>query len=173
MGYDEMVYGLLAPHLNGGQVLSVGCGMGKAEALLQKYTGVQVMGVEVTTYKEAHIPITPYDGNRLPFSNKSFDTTLFVYMLHHTTDIPHFLKEAKRVTKKEILILDHSYSNILSKGLLGLYDYCSNVLFDIPIPLNFLKVKEWHELFRTLDLQVKEASVPSALNVFFKLRVRS
>lgn len=167
--YDEMVYTLLAPHLNGGKILSVGCGEGRVEYEIQKRTGSEVIGAEVTPYKDPQIRIEMIDGEKLPFPDKSFETTLFVYMLHHTENIESLLKEACRVTKGTILILDHTYTNPLSKALLTLYDYGVNIVYHMPIPFNFLKIREWKSLFKKLNLTIADASVPSALNVFFKL----
>lgn len=169
--YDQFVYDLLAPHVNGGTVLSVGCGEGRVEAMLHDQRGIPITGAEVTKYKEQKIPVELYDGKSLPFRDKSFDTSLFVYMLHHTNDIASLLREAQRVTRKEILILDHTYTNVLSKQLLKLYDYWVNVMYGMPIPFNFLRVNQWKRLFHELGLTVTEGEIPSSLNVFFKLRV--
>ena len=48
-------------------------------------------------------------GERLPYTDDSFDVALLLFVLHH---IPEnmwetFLKEAKRVAKGEVIILDH------------------------------------------------------------------
>jgi len=168
--YDKMIYDLLSPHLNGGDVLSVGCGEGKAEYMLKK-RGIRIEGVEVTKYNTTQIPVLLYDGKTLPVKDKLFDTTLFVYVLHHSTDMEKLLREAIRVTKKEIIILDHVYDNGISKSMLKAYDYGANIFYGMPIPLNFLKVKEWKQMFKKLNLTVEEFGVPSPLNVFFKLKI--
>ena len=172
LGYDSSVYQTLAPHLNGGKILSVGCGEGRVESLIQRDLHADIRGVEITRYKSQKIPIELYNGKRLPFPAKRFDTTLFVYMLHHTEDIPALLGEARRVTKKEILILDHTYTSSLGRWLLSLYDYGVNRAYRMPIPLNFLRIREWTQVFEQCNLRVSEASILSANNVFFKLRVR-
>ena len=172
VGYDTMVFDILSPHLNNGKVLSVGCGEGRVESLLQRKRGIDIVGAEVTLYKNQKIQIEMIDGEKLPFPDKSFETTIFVYMLHHTENIDTLLAEARRVTKGTILILDHTYTNPLSKGLLKLYDYGANIFSGMPIPFNFLKIREWKSLFKKFNLDVEEATIPSALNVFFKLTVR-
>ena len=167
MGYDRNVYNTLRPHLDG-KILSVGCGEGRVERMLQEQ-GVEVTGVEVTMYKEQQIPVRLYDGKRLPFKDKSFDTVIFVYVLHHTNDIESLLKEAARVSSN-VLILDHTYSNPVARAALMLYDYLVNIPYNMPIPLNFLRVREWLSLFKKHDLRVVETSVPCPVNVFFRLR---
>lgn len=174
ISYHDSVYDMLSPHLNGGTVLSVGCGEGRMEADLKIKNAVDVQGLEVTKYKKSQIPIKLYNGKKLPVKNKSFDTVLFVYMLHHTPDrkaIEDMLKEAKRVAREDIVILDHTYTNIVSKAMLMMYDYAANFLYDMPIPLNFLKINEWKKMFKKLNLEIVEANVPTALNVFFKVKI--
>jgi len=83
IGYDSKIYNTLSLHLNGGRVLSVGCGEGRMERALQDKIGIKIEGVEVTRYKKTHIPVKLYDGKTLPVKDKAFDSTIFVYMLHH------------------------------------------------------------------------------------------
>ena len=171
--YDRRVCEVLASHMNGKNALSVGCGNGNIESVIQEMNGIKIVGAEVTSYNESKIPIKLYDGKRLPFKDNEFDTTMFVYVLHHTNNIKGILAEAKRVTRGSILILDHTYTNTVSKAMLKLYDYCANVLFRMPIPFNFLRIREWTQLFRKLDLRVAESSVLSPFNVFFKISKRT
>jgi len=171
IGYDSMVYNMLSPHLNGGKVLSIGCGEGRMERTLQNKTGIEIEGVEVTRYKNAYIPVKLYDGKRIPIKNKAFDSTIFVYVLHHSNNMEELLSEAVRVTKQNIYILDHVYDDIVSKSLLKAYDYAANFFYGMPMPFSFLKLREWSQLFRKLNLRVEEAFVPSPLNVFFKLGI--
>ncbi|MBU0530147.1 MAG: methyltransferase domain-containing protein [Candidatus Aenigmatarchaeota archaeon] len=170
IGYDSMVYNILEPHVDG-KVLSIGCGEGKMENLLRKRKGIQVEGVEVTKYKNSHIPVRMFDGKKIPAGNKAFDNTLFVYVLHHSNNMEELLTEAIRVSKDNIIILDHVYNNTVSKSLLGFYDYASNLWYRMPIPYNFLKMGEWRSLFNRLDVEVEEAYTTSPLNVFFKLKI--
>ena len=172
IGYDNMVYNLLSPHLNGGSVLSVGCGDGRIESELKKNRGIKITGVEVTMYNAAKIPIKLYNGKKLPFKDGVFDKTLFVYMLHHTENIVNLLEEAKRVTRKEIIILDHIYGDFFSKALLKAYDYSVNIPYKMPMPFNFLMAREWNKIFSDSGFSIKEAEVISPLNVFFRLGIR-
>lgn len=169
--YDRWVYNILEPHINLDRTLSVGCGEGRAERLLKESRGIDIVGVEVTMYGEQKIPVKLYDGIKLPFGRKTFDTTMFIYMLHHSENIEGMLKEARRVTRRDIIIMDHTYTGFATKSLLKLYDYFSNVFYGMPIPFNFLKADQWLGLFERLGLSVQEARVTAPMNVFFKLRV--
>ena len=88
---------------------------------------------------------------------------MFVYTLHHSNNIESLLREAARVTKKEIIILDHTYTSWLSLDLLKAYDYAANFMYGMPIPFNFLRIREWLALFQRNKLKVLEASIPSAM----------
>jgi len=173
MGYERSVYDLIAPHLNGGKVLSVGCGEGVVEKRLKDNVGIDVQGVEVTKYRNHRIQTEMYDGKSLPFKNKSFDHVLFVYVLHHTNNIECLVSEGRRVAKKSVIILDHTYTNSFSKLLLKAYDFSVNIAYHMPTPLNFLKISEWRNLFDRLGLEVVQSSVPTSLNVMFKLRSKT
>lgn len=174
--YDDVIYDLLAPHVEGKKVLSVGCGQGTVERLLEERLGVRMTGAEIAQYKEQKIETRIFDGKKLPFPDKAFTTTLFVYMLHHTPNpqrIEALLAEAKRVTKGAILILDHTYSTPIDRFLLKAWDYLMNVPFHVPVPFNFLKLGEWRSLFDKLDLKIETLSTPAfplMMNVFFRLR---
>jgi len=172
LGYENSVYEILRPHIDSGRVLSIGSGQGKIERLLKRNLGVDIQGVEVTKYREQGIRTRLFDGKSLPFRDKSFDTTLFIYMLHHTENIEELISEAKRVTRKSIIILDHTYTNSFSRLMLKAYDYFANVPYRMPVPFNFLKIREWKTLFEKLNLGIEGASIPTALNVFFKLDVK-
>ena len=45
---------------------------------------LQVSGVDVLVRPDAHIAVTPFDGRRLPFGDRSRDTVLLCDVLHHT-----------------------------------------------------------------------------------------
>jgi len=169
--YEKKVYNILSSHLNGGSVLSIGCGEGKIEHMLKEKNNVEIRGVEITKYNEQRIKTDIYDGKSLPFKDNSFDTTMLVYILHHTNDMESLISEAVRVAKKEVIILDHTYTDGVSKTFLKIYDYFANIPYKMPIPLNFLKVHEWKTLFSKFNIEITQSYLPSSLNIFFKLKI--
>ena len=68
-------------------------------------------------------PITYYDGNKFPYSDKTFDYVIASHVLEHVDDVELFVAELMRVGKKGYI----EYPTIL-------YDY----LYNIPVHLNFL-----------------------------------
>jgi SAM-dependent methyltransferase len=62
-------------------------------------------------------PVAPFDGRRLPFTDRSWDTVLFCDILHHTERPVELLREAVRVARHSILIKDHSVEGWLARPL--------------------------------------------------------
>lgn len=172
LGYENGIYKIIADHVENGSLLSVGCGQGKVERLLQDNLGIKVYGVEVTEYREKRIDSSLYDGKKFPFKDNSFDTVMFIYMLHHTTNIEELIREGIRVARKNIIILDHTYTNSISKVMLKGYDYIVNVPYRMPIPLNFLKIIEWKKMFDRNNLKIESSHIPTSMNIFFKLKIK-
>ena len=138
-------------------VLDVGCGdmlLGKQVKRLAKIKSWK--GVDVLDYRKTNLPMVKYDGKKIPFKNKSFDTTCAVFTLHHIEDDISILREMKRVAKKNIVIVEETYDNIFRKYLTYLNDYVSNRLesLEINIPFNFHSDSEWKSIFKKLGLKL-------------------
>src|SRR6516165_3038099 len=94
--------------------LDVGCGEGSIDLLIQAaLPGLAIRGVDVLVWPEARIPVETFDGYQLPFDDKSFDTVMFVDVLHHTDDPMVLLREAKRVARRAIVLKDHTADGAL------------------------------------------------------------
>src|SRR5690348_7110743 len=77
----------LADILSSGSVLDVGCGDGTIDVLItETRPDVEIIGVDVLARPSAQIHVRPFDGRQLPFSDRSFNTVMFVDVLHHTED---------------------------------------------------------------------------------------
>jgi len=173
--YNKDTANFLMSHSNGKKILSVGCGDGSVECLIKQNKKIEIQGLEVTNYKKSKIPVKFYK-KKFPFKNKEFDMTSFVYSLHHAKskdELKQIMKEAIRVSKKNILVLDHIYDNFLDKFFLKLYDYFINksTNFDIDVTFNYLKEREWLDLFDNLNLRIKTKKYPFNNSIFFKLKV--
>ncbi len=84
----------------GASILVVGCGNGLiAHTIKQRRPDVQICGVDVLAPEHTFIPVEKFDGEVLPFKDKSFDVILFVDVLYHTDDAMVMLREALRVAR--------------------------------------------------------------------------
>ena len=103
----------------------------------------------------SRLPVVLYDGDKIPFSDKSFDATMVAYVLHHCADIPSVLREMKRVTSRKLIIFEEIYSRSLSRRLLHLHDFGNRFLSSkMNIPCNFMKIEQWLDQFAALGLRV-------------------
>ncbi len=103
----EELTSILAPHLpTHGRVLDLGAGSGMIAEGIAKLSGLEVYPVDVIDVNKSQLPLTRYDGERLPFADDAFDTTLAICMLHHADNPRAVLEEMFRVTSNQLLIFE-------------------------------------------------------------------
>jgi SAM-dependent methyltransferase len=153
---------VLSGHLAGlipkdARLLDVGCGDGYATRMIcDKRPDVDVHGIDVLMRPESYIKITQFDGEVIPFDNKSFDTVMFVDVLHHVQDPVTLLREAIRVTRKNILIKDHILEGLLAGPTLRFMDQTGNARYGVALTYNYWPRQKWLETFKSLGLTVKQ-----------------
>jgi SAM-dependent methyltransferase len=137
------------------RVLDIGCGDGRiSQAVRTLRPDVAIEGIDVLVRPKTHIPVTPFDGARVPFADASFDVVMFVDVLHHTTDPTILLREAARVTRRDLVIKDHTRDGWLAGPTLRFMDYVGNARHGVALPGNYWPERRWRETFRALDLEV-------------------
>ena len=101
--------GRIAPHLTPGTtVLDIGSGTGhNAEALQARGTLTCVEADVVDFHVVGSGPVV-FDGTRLPFADRSFDTCLLTFVLSYPDDPATLLREAVRVASRSVLVLQSS-----------------------------------------------------------------
>ena len=99
--------------LRGESVLDVGCGpftYGYNTKLSSNITVIDLPPQFVQSMSE-HDPRNFYivaSAGKIPYADNSFDISLLQLILHHTPDISEaILREVSRVTRTQILIIDH------------------------------------------------------------------
>jgi len=141
---------------NEATVLDVGCGDGLlAKCLSDGKPGVTVQGIDVVLRPNTHVPVTVYDGMRIPFEDASFDVIMYVDVLHHAGDPLMLLREAARVASEAILIKDHIRSGMLAQTTLRFMDWVGNAHHGVPLPYNYWTRDEWDNAFFALGLSVE------------------
>jgi SAM-dependent methyltransferase len=155
--YNRRVY-VLSRHLasaipSRGTVLDIGAGDGQiAMALMRLRPDLKVEGVDIVPRPRTLIPVTQYDGKRLPFADKSVDFVTIVDVLHHTTDPAAVMLEAARVARQGVVIKDHLREGILARPTLVFMDWFGNLGDGVPMPYNFLSRAEWRQIFARVGL---------------------
>lgn len=148
-------------------VLDVGCGDGLLAATLARLRpDLSLTGVEIAPRAGCHIPVTAFDGRTLPFADGSFDATLIVDVLHHTTDPAVLFREATRVARTAVLLKDHLREGMASQATLRFMDEVGNRRHGVPLPFNYLNQAGWNRLFAECRLTVKETDPLRSLYPF-------
>lgn len=138
----------------GERVLDIGLGNGYVAKQIRDHFKVYMEGVDIIDYNETGIKNTMYDGLNLPFKDKSFDCSIILQTLHHCTDQIQVLKEAKRVSRKRIIIMEDVYNNKFEKLMTFLHDYISNKRKGVDCPYYFHNKAEWNAIFKKLGLKI-------------------
>ena len=93
-----LVYPIIRKYCNG-KVLDVGCGMGQFVKYCKGSKGVDVNEECVEFCKKQKLDVIQMDYDKLPFSDKSFDTLVLDNVIEHISDPFPLLRECGRVLK--------------------------------------------------------------------------
>lgn len=139
----------------GSSVLDVGCGNGALGDLIRQGRRLAALeGLEVVPQKSCRIPCRVFDGRVIPMPDSSVDVCLFVDVLHHTDDIAAMLAEARRVTRKYILLKDHLCESRIQFQTLKFMDWVGNRPYGVRLPNNYRSHGQWKDLFAAASLKV-------------------
>jgi SAM-dependent methyltransferase len=138
---------------SGHSVLDVGCGDGLIDRLiLDRRPDLRICGADPLIRRGAHIPVVQFDGGRLPFTDRSWDTVLFCDVLHHTERPVALLREAVRVSRHSILIKDHSVEGWLARPTLRFMDVVGNAPHGVALTFNYFTPGQWQDAYRATGL---------------------
>jgi ubiquinone/menaquinone biosynthesis C-methylase UbiE len=168
----------------GEQVLDVGAGKGFLGERLHKVLGVSVTGIDLVNCAAATIPFVVYDGKTFPFPEKSFDTVLLSFVLHHCADQDQVLNESIRCARKQIIVIEDSYTSPWEHLFIMWNDYRSNIFqgrikvwkglepaesLKMPMPLAFRSPKGWVRYFSQFQLKIAAYSIRRGLKPHTKI----
>ena len=141
----------------GSRVLDVGCGDGQISAqIANKGQNISIAGIDVLLRPHCYIPVTQFDGSHIPFPDASFDVVMFVDVLHHTKDPAALLAEARRVTRKYVLLKDHFRTGPIGNVTLRVMDWFGNAHHKVVLPYNYLSEPEWEASYKMAGLELLE-----------------
>lgn len=148
----------IAAHLQTGvPILDLGAGHGGlCKALRADGLDVHPVDVKDGSFFEDVRPQL-YDGERLPFADGHFDSTLLITVLHHTPDPDLVLREAMRVTRRRLVVMEDIYTNPLQRYLTYFTDSLVNLEFH-GHPHTNRSDRAWRFTFERLGWEVESAS---------------
>jgi SAM-dependent methyltransferase len=136
-------------------VLDVGCGDGLISSIIQsKRPDINIEGVDVLIRPNLYIPVKKFDGKQLPYPEKSFETVIFIDVLHHTNNPTDLLSEAYRVTYNSIIIKDHLKDSFFAGPLLHFMDWVGNKRYGVAITANYWPTNKWKNAFEKSNLKL-------------------
>lgn len=145
--------------------VDIGCGNGiLGKSIQQIRPEVKMVGVDVHLWPKTVIPVTKYDGTRLPFDDKSVDFTILSDVLHHCESPRAVLKEAARISRKFIIIKDHISENAFDHATLKFMDWFGNKGYGVALPYKYFSAAEWQAIFAELGL--KPEATHTKLNLY-------
>ncbi len=136
------------------RILDIGGGWGFYAEPLQK-RGYEVTVLDVVKPGFQRAPVVIYPGGKMPFEDGAFDAAILVTMLHHTPDPEAILKEAMRVAKNRVIVVEDIYNHGLGRFWTILRDQLYNFEF-FGHPCNFKTRAQWQETFKKLGLKLRE-----------------
>jgi ubiquinone/menaquinone biosynthesis C-methylase UbiE len=140
------------------RVLDIGGGWGfYRQPLVSR--GHECLVLDVVRPSMQKCPVVLYDGDVMPFPDKSFDVSMFITVLHHIADVKEIIRECRRVTRKRVVVVEDLYHHFWGRLWTVLRDQLYNFEF-FGHPQQFRKKAEWIELFASHGFKlVKETQV--------------
>ena len=147
----------------GESIIDIGGGGGWISQEIQRRKKTKNSILDVINLNQTDLPLIIYDGKNMPFKDNTFDTALLICVLHHCQDPLTVLKEAKRVVKNRIIIIENISTSRLGGIALRFKDAIANIalcllansLKDITnLPFYFKTIPEWEKIFKDLDLEI-------------------
>ncbi len=168
----ERSFELVERYLVGEKILDLGAGNGLLALEISKQLKKDVVLVDIIDYNCTDLPLILFNPEEeIPLADGEVDTTILYTVLHHANDPECLIKEAARITKNRLVIIEGYIEEDNKRISNSFFDWFYNRVIgneDINVPLNFLKRKEWEKIlelhgFRIIEtvyLGINEPMVP-------------
>ena len=131
------------------EAIDVGAGDGwAAKTLMQEGLVGHCQPLDVVRRHAVDIEPTLYDGWTLPLGDRSVSLAYAIDAAHHASDPIRFVRELARVSKRWVLLKDHTYRAPGGRLALRILDEIGNRRFSIGSPGNYQNGFRWFEALR-------------------------
>jgi SAM-dependent methyltransferase len=135
------------------RVLDVGAGDGSmGTTICERRSDVTMRGIDVFVREKTAYQVDPFDGEKIPHKNNSFDAVIFVDVLHHTNDPLTLLMEAARVAPV-VIVKDHLREGLLAEETLRAMDWVGNARHGVVLPYNYWNRLQWNAALERAKLK--------------------
>jgi SAM-dependent methyltransferase len=153
---------LVKDYILGERILDLGAGDGLLALEIKEQLEKEVVLVDIVDYNYTDLPLILYDQEeKIPLANEEVYTTILYTVLHHASNPEHVLKEATRITRKHLVIIEGYVEEADIKMTNCFFDWFYNRVIgdeDINVPLNFLKVKGWKKILKSHRFDIIETT---------------
>ena len=141
-----------------GNTLKIGNGLGQLSELIRPLTKSLTI-IDTTIFPRAvnKEAVSIYSGFPIPFVDKSFETSIVVFTLHHIPNNKKYFEEILRVTSKRIILIEETYDTILQKLHIFWRDWVVNQAAEQPCKLywnSYFSRKKLDKLIQASSLKV-------------------
>ena len=141
-------------------VLDLGCAEGYVGQQVYRRHTAQVELADITDMNRSSLPLTLVAPDRLPWTSGRFDVVILYYVLHHAEHAESVAREALRVGRDRVIIVESVYESSAGLRALELLDKAANRLRsrgrmnEQERFLQFRKADDWVSLFEQLGGRV-------------------
>jgi len=141
----------------GDKILDIGCGSAEMSYFLEKDSYAFIYNVDIGDFRQFKTKYFQiYNGITLPFKDSYFDLVSFNFVLHHIPDKNKLLllKEAKRVSKRCLFILEDTPKNPIDKIISYRHGLYWQKKIGSKAGFGFYSQRKWEEFFKSLGLKI-------------------
>lgn len=145
---------------SGDRVLDIGSGFGALAEKIREEASVagkeiDIQGIEKHPRGNEKVETLSFDGYEIPCEDRTYDVTILADVVHHEEDYMRLLKEAVRVTKKYLVIKDHTANGVLGHQRICFMDWAANNPYGVKCLYRYFSAKEWGEIYEALGVSVE------------------
>jgi len=148
-------------YIVGDRILDLGAGDGFLSLEIKEQLGKEVVLIDIVDYNYTDLPLILYNPDgEIPLADEGVDTTILYTVLHHADNPEYLLKEAVRVTKHRLVILEAYAEDDDIRVTNSFFDWFYNRVIgdeDINVPLNFRNLDGWEKILKKYGFEVIES----------------